>query len=214
MKTFDIFPITLYEAEFPNFDKIQQSVIDLVLTQLPKETYNGHDHPIMNGAITMLFDRLASNDLGVKIENPIIKDLHDFIHEHGKKYWEVLNFSKKLNPYVLQLWANAVPKGGFVASHNHNPTPISGVFYINATPDMGNLYLENPLDLVLGKSIYNTETRTPKRFNYEIESYSGKLVLFPGWMKHFTKANTTDNLRMSMAVNFGCWGNVFISEFM
>jgi hypothetical protein len=74
--------------------------------------------------------------------------------------------------------------------------------------------LENPLDLVLGKSIYNTETRTPKRFNYEIESYSGKLVLFPGWMKHYTKANPTDNLRMSMAVNFGCWGNVFISEFM
>lgn len=213
MKTFDIFPITIYETEFPNYDQIQQSVIDLILGRLPSDlvnTYNEHDHPIMNGSITMLYDRLESEE----ITNPLIKQLHDFVQEHGKNYWDMLNFHKNLNPYVLQLWANAVPKGGFVASHNHNPTPISGVFYINSTSEMGNLYLENPLDLVLGKSIYNTETRTPKRFNYEIESKSGKLVLFPGWMKHFTKANPTTNIRMSMAVNFGCWGNVYISEFM
>lgn len=215
MKTSDIFPITIYEVDFPNYDKIQQKMIDIVLEKLSQNSsYTGHDHPIMNGSIAMLFDRLASNNFDPEIDDPVVKELHDFIYEHGKKYWEILNFSKKLNPYVLQLWVNSVPKGGFVASHNHNPTPISGVFYVNATPEMGNLFLENPLDLVLGKSIYNTESRTPKRFNHEVESRSGKLILFPGWIKHFTKANPTDHLRMSMAVNIGCHGNVFVTEFM
>lgn len=213
MRTIDIFPVTIYETEFPNFSDIQKDVIDYVNSKLPKnseENYSGHDHPIINGPIVMLFDKLNNE----QIENPLIKSLHDFITIHGKNYWESLNFSNRLNPYILQLWANSVNKGGFVASHNHNPTPISGVFYINAEPRMGNLYLENPLDLILGRSVYNSETRTPKRFNYEIESVSGKLVLFPGWMKHFTKVNPTNENRMSMAVNFGCQGQVFITEFL
>ncbi len=213
MKTTDIFAHTIYEVEFPNFKDIQQDLIANLQSNFNSKfvnEYEGHEHPIKNGAITMLYDKFENKP----IENPMLQSIHDFIHEHGKNYWNVLNLSKHLNPYVLQLWMNAVPRGGFVASHNHNPTPISGVFYINAEPRMGNLFLENPLDLVLGKSAYHSETRTPTRFTYEVESVSGKLVLFPGWMKHYTKPNPTDEIRMSMAVNYGCFGQVRFTEFI
>jgi uncharacterized protein (TIGR02466 family) len=211
MKTIDIFPITIYEAEFPNFQNIQDDLINYIKSKLPEvNEYQGHDHPIKNGSIAMLFDKLKTE----KIEDPNVQKIFDFITEHGKQYWKTLDFTQYLDPYILQLWVNSVPKGGFVASHNHNPTAISGVFYINAEPSMGNLYLENPLDLVLGKSIYftDTENRVPKRFNYEVESVSGKLVLFPGWLKHFTKTNLTEHNRMSMAVNFGSIGKVYLNE--
>lgn len=216
MKTTDIFAHTIYEVEFPNYESIKSSLVDYVSNSLPSKfinEYDGHDHPIKNGALTIVYDKFTNKE--ATIDNPALKQVHDFINEHGKRYWEILNLSKFLNPYVLQLWVNAVPKGGFVASHNHNPTPISGVFYINSEPKMGNLFLENPMEILLGRSPLHSEEGKPFRnFHHEIDSTSGKLVLFPGWMKHYTKPNPTDEYRMSMAVNFGCYGQVYFTEFI
>jgi|688.fasta_scaffold328518_2 uncharacterized protein (TIGR02466 family) len=216
-KTIDIFPQTIYEVEYSNFEEIQPALITHINTDYKSQLidqYVGHDHPIRSGAITKIFD---SND-NYRSQNPIedqnLKSIIDFITEHGRAYWQTLNLSSQLTPYVLQLWVNSVGRGGFVASHNHNPVPISGVFYIKAEPKQGNLFLENPLDLVLGRSALDVTTKTPTRFNYEIESITGKLVLFPGWMKHFTRPNDTDESRISMAVNFGCQGQVGFTEFI
>jgi uncharacterized protein (TIGR02466 family) len=160
-----------------------------------------------------IYDRFTYENQKKTIDDPNLKSLFNWITEQGKEYWKILSLSNQLDPYILQLLVTKVQRGGFVSTHNHNPVPISGVFYLNAEPRLGNLYLENPLDLVLGKNINNKDTTTPSKFNYEIQAISGKLVLFPGWMKHFTDPNPTDEMRMSMAVNFGCQGQVYFTEF-
>ena len=216
-KTTDIFPLKIYEAEYPEFDKIQGALIDHISKNFNSEfinEYNGHDHPLRLGALTRICDAVDFQEQGKTIDDPNLKLLIDWITEHGKEYWKILNLSTYLDPYILQLWVTAVNKGGFVASHNHNPVPVSGVFYLKAEPRQGNLFIENPLDLVLGRSPNAFTDRTPTRFNHEVEAWSGKLVLFPGWMKHFTRPNPTDDIRMSMAVNFGCQGQVHITEFI
>ena len=212
----DIFPIKIYEAQYPNFENIKQQLIDNITSNFNSEfvnEYSGHDHPLRAGAVTKIYDKFTYSEEGKTIDDPNLKLVFDWITEHGKEYWKILNLSQHLNPYILQLWATAVKQGGFIASHNHNPIPVAGVFYLKAEPRLGNLFLENPLDLVLGKSPNHSDQHTPTRFNYEVEAISGKLVLFPGWMKHFTRPNPTDDLRMSMAVNFGCQGQVWFTEF-
>lgn len=223
-KTTDLFPHTIYEVDYPEFDKIQSALLNYINTNYEAELmtgYNGHDHPIKLGSLTRIYDAKESKAIPgaapaadiQQIDDDNLKAVFDWITYHGKEYWNTLNFSKHLDPYILQLWATSVTNGGFVSSHNHNPVPVSGVFYVKAEPKLGNLYLENPLDLVIGKSIYHNDNRTPTRFNHEVEAISGKLVLFPGWMKHFTKPNPTGELRMSMAVNFGCHGQVYYTEY-
>ena len=212
----DIFPIKIYEAQYPNFENIKQQLIDNITSNFNSEfvnEYSGHDHPLRAGAVTKIYDKFTYTEEGKTIDDPNLKLVFDWITEQGKEYWKILNLSQHLNPYILQLWATAVKQGGFIASHNHNPIPVAGVFYLKAEPRLGNLFLENPLDLVLGKSPNHSDQHTPTRFNYEVEAISGKLVLFPGWMKHFTRPNPTDDLRMSMAVNFGCQGQVWFTEF-
>jgi len=212
----DIFPIKIYEAQYPNFENIKQQLIDNITSNFNSEfvnEYSGHDHPLRSGAVTKIYDKFTYSEEGKTIDDPNLKLVFDWITEHGKEYWKILNLSQQLNPYILQLWATAVKQGGFIASHNHNPIPVAGVFYLKAEPRLGNLFLENPLDLVLGKSPNHSDQHTPTRFNYEVKAISGKLVLFPGWMKHFTRPNPTDDLRMSMAVNFGCQGQVWFTEF-
>jgi uncharacterized protein (TIGR02466 family) len=217
LKKTDIFAHTIHEIEFPEFENIQQPLIDHISSNFNSEfnnEYYGHDQPIRSGAVIKLYDSHTWYHEGRTIENPNLKSLLDWITEQGKLYWKTLGLSSNLTPYVLQAWATAVKRGGFVASHNHNPVPISGVFYLKCNPNQGNLFLENPLDLLIGKSALQASDKTPTRLNYEVQAISGKLVLFPGWMKHFTRPNDTDELRMSMAVNIGCHGQVHFTEFI
>jgi len=215
-KTTDIFAHTIYEAEYVGYSDIKESLIDYINKNFNNEYVDGlvkHDHPIRSGELIRIYDRFTYENQKKTIDDPNLKSLFNWITEQGKEYWKILSLSNQLDPYILQLLVTKVQRGGFVSTHNHNPVPISGVFYLNAEPRLGNLYLENPLDLVLGKNINNKDTTTPSKFNYEIQAISGKLVLFPGWMKHFTDPNPTDEMRMSMAVNFGCQGQVYFTEF-
>ncbi len=209
-KTTDLFAHTIYEIEFDGYAKIQTPLIDYITSNFNSEfinEYTGHDHPLKAGAVTKIYDKVTYLKEDKQINDPNLKSLFNWITKHGEEYWKILNLSQYLKPYILQLWATGVKQGGFISSHNHNPIPISGVFYLKAEPRLGNLFLENPLDLVLGTRPQRIETRVPTRFNYEVEAISGKLVLFPGWMKHFTQPNPFDDLRMSMAVNFGATGD-------
>jgi len=209
-KTTDLFAHTIYEIEFDGYAKIQTPLIDYITSNFNSEfinEYTGHDHPLKAGAVTKIYDKFTYLKEDKQINDPNLKSLFNWITKHGEEYWKILNLSQYLKPYILQLWATGVKQGGFISSHNHNPIPISGVFYLKAEPRLGNLFLENPLDLVLGTRPQRIETRVPTRFNHEIEAISGKLVLFPGWMKHFTQPNPCDDLRMSMAVNFGATGD-------
>lgn len=217
LRTVDLFAHTIYEAQYPNFADIKDDVINYISQNFDKEfnnQYHDHDHPLRQGAIYKIYECFKYKDQESEIANANLKNIYDFITERGKEYWDILKLNKNLDPYILQLWATATKQGGFVASHNHNPVPISGVFYLNARPELGNLFLENPLDLVLGKSPIQSDAQVPTRFNHEIEAVDGRLVLFPGWMKHFTRPNPTNEIRMSMAVNFGCQGQVRITEFI
>lgn len=212
----DLFSIPIYQIDYPDFDKIQKPLIEYIGKNFNEEylnEYHGHDHPIRSGALIHLYERWKFQLDGREIEDPNLKSLFEFITQQGKKYWNHLGLSDMLDPYILSAWVTAIRQGGFVTSHNHNPVPIAGVFYIDCSPEMGNLFLENPLDLLLGRSSFNRNETTPIRLNQEIESHSGKLILFPGWLKHFTKPNPTDHLRMSMAINFGCQGEVFYTEY-
>lgn len=217
LKKTDIFAHTIHEVEFPDYQSIQAPLIDFISSSFNSDfdnEYHGHDQPIKMGAVAKIYDSHTYYHEGKKIENPYLKKLFDWITEHGIEYWNTLNYSDHLTPFILQAWATAVKRGGFVASHNHNPVPISGVFYLKFDQGQGNLFLENPLDILIGKSALKASDKTPTRLNYEVQCASGKLVLFPGWMKHFTRPNDTDEVRMSMAVNIGCHGQVHYTEFI
>jgi len=209
-----LFAHPVYEVDFPNYLEIQESLVNYIRSTFNSEVIDHrHDHPLTAGVVTKIYDKWAYHKEGKTINDTNLQLLFDWITVHGKEYWKILNLSENLNPYILQLIGTETSKGGFLASHNHNPVPIAGAFYLQASPNSGNLFLENPLDLVLGKSPRHGNKLAPTRLNYEIEAVSGKLVLFPGWMKHFTRPNPTDDVRMSMAVNFGCEGQVYVTEF-
>lgn len=208
----NLFAHQIYEVDFENYAAIQQDTIAEVSTFFGENfssNYNNHEHPIKNGGVQQVYDERVSKE----INQPNLKKLFEFITHHGKEYWNILGYSDILTPRILNAWVTSVHRGGFVASHNHSPIPLAGVFYIKADSNQGNLFVENPSDYILGRSAYKANNGyVPQRYHHEIPVTSGKLVLFPGWMKHFTKENLTDDVRISMAVNFGCQGQVWFTD--
>lgn len=196
----NIFPITVKEIFIPDFDTIAQDAIDNIMPLFDKPEECTHDFS-MDGGLSLYYkyNRLADTIDLSKIIN--------FVNIQAGLYWEELNYSKHLKPYVLNSWANITPPGGHWASHNHSPAPLSGVVYLKSSPEMGNLILENPLESLLSCQPYEFDFK-PKLFGHEIKSETGKLVLFPGYLKHRTQPNPSNELRIVIGFNIGCRGQV------
>jgi uncharacterized protein (TIGR02466 family) len=194
----DIFPVKIYETEFENFVEIQQDLRNKIKPLFETNTASGNDYFDKDGQ--PIFARTNPN-----IQyNPDLQILKDFINRHVKLYWQACNYTSKVDPYVMQMWANDVPPGGFTPAHNHNPVPIAGVFYVDADEHQGNLYLEDPLEIVKGKMPYDFLEK-PYLYTETITVKPGKLVLFPGWLRHHVRSNRATENRIVVGLNAGAF---------
>lgn len=198
MSTRDIFPVTIYETYFENFSEIQQDIIDKLRPLFKDNIASGNQYYDKDG--DPIFVRTDPN-LQTREE---LRPLSDFIEYHAKLYWKELGLSEKIDPYLMQLWANDVPPGGFTPAHTHIPVPLGGVFYVEADEEMGNLFLEDPLETTRGQMPYDHAFR-PYLPVEEIKVETGKLVMFPGWLRHHVRSNMSNNNRLIVGFNIGAW---------
>jgi uncharacterized protein (TIGR02466 family) len=203
----NIFPLQIYTAEFPDYDNIKQSLLDDVVAKfdVDREQYAGHR--LMAGdALTLS----GSKPFQYRHLHRVLKnqEVVTFINKHIKLYWDGLGYNKGFTPDITHMWANLTRKGGNITHHNHSPFEIAGVFYVNATPEMGCLALVNPNEMILGRLPYYTQDETYQGryfFDHVVEPKPGKLVLFPGWLYHKTQPNTTDEERVILGINSGSY---------
>lgn len=200
----EIFPIKIYEVEFPDYDSIKDSLLAEVtaLFDVNREQYA--NHRLFRGALSLEGTKeFEFRDLHKRLQH---QQVVEFIRTHIKQYWTELGYTPHYTPDIVHLWANLAPKGGNIIQHNHSPFEIAGTFYINAEPEMGSLALVNPNEMILGRLPYYTNEESKQGryfFDHLVEPKPGKLVLFPGWMYHKTQVNTSDKERVVLGLNSG-----------
>ena len=207
----DIFPQKIYEVQYPNYETIQQSLMDDVMSKFDMGTDEHTKHRLFTpGSYTLTGSKPSSiKKLHQQLKN---QELVTWINQHIKIYWDGLGYDPKFNPTVYHMWANATGKNDKVLHHNHSPFELTGVFYLNATPEMGRLALIHPNEIVLSKCPYyaKQESLQEKYFwDHLVDPAPGKLVLFPGWMYHKTQPNNTDELRVALGMSAGGVANMF-----
>jgi uncharacterized protein (TIGR02466 family) len=121
--------------------------------------------------------------------------LSNAINDCLQEYCNEIKFSYR--EFERKSWILKIKKGHFAHSHNHAPTDISGVYYYKTNGNDGHFFFESP----------NTYFETSKCFR---EKYSqrflqqpkiGKIILFPGWLRHGVFLNSSDNERISISFN-------------
>jgi uncharacterized protein (TIGR02466 family) len=201
----EIFPIKIYEVEYPDYADIHKSLLAEVKSYFDADREKFSKHRLFNNAYSLEGTKEGEfRDLHEHLKH---RELINFIQMHLKQYWKELGYTDMITPSIVHMWANLSPKGGNIIQHNHNPFEIAGTFYIDASPDMGCLALVNPLEMVLGRlPLYDNKQESKQGryfFDHLVEPKPGKLVLFPGWLYHKTQINTTNKERIVLGLNSG-----------
>jgi len=159
------------------------------------------------------YDR-KRNDVGRVISNyngfqssdilPGDNDQVDRLVEYLDK--EILNCTRQVGLPELEiynLWLNINPPNAYNHLHNHVGSVLSGVYYIEATPQQGNLQIERSdnaecfIPEYVEKDTYFTSTRAT------YAAKTGALYIFPSWLKHSVQGNRSSTDRISIAFNYG-----------
>jgi len=202
-KIINAFSVPVLESILPNVDdmndslilKIQKLFVDIddkrllghywhnkILTDVASDTgYSSFDHG-------NLVDNKDFNNFFTTI-SPIITD-----------FFDQLNFDRTWN--FSNAWANVYPYGSFVPHHNHGTAHWSGSYYVNAAENCGDLILLDPKEYALNNEPNFTKWRG--NMSMPLTVTSGKLIIFPGYLKHETKPNLSSEDRIIISFNILC----------
>ena len=120
--------------------------------------------------------------------------LSKVIDNHLENYCSELNF-KKIK-YNRTSWISKFSPGDYAHVHGHADVDIAGVYYYKTNKEDGNLYFQTPNPHLESSLCYVDQGQRWRHFPEE-----GKLLLFPGWLKHGVTTNETEDTRMSISFN-------------
>ena len=157
--------------------------------------------------------QLRSDSEGRKISNssksfqskPIPFDANKELNKLGRLITELVNEASESVSVgrlgIANLWVNVNDNGGFNYPHNHPGSVLSGVYYVKAEPGQGGFRIDRGDDAFY---YLPQKVSSPTFFNmtnWIYPSETGKLILFPGWLKHSVLENETDESRISISFN-------------
>jgi len=187
MKTIGIFgtPISV-KRDFINIGKDEKNIIeDCSWSEMANKNYFTDDYKILE-----------------KLPN-IKQKLEDVIKQYGK---EILGFKDNNELYITNSWAVKTPTGGFHPAHNHPNSIMSGVLYINVGVELGNfeqgiIFEHEPQILNKFNFLFDKNDTNWNTSRFAVQVNSGDLVMFPSWLKHEVKENTTETTRLVIGFN-------------
>jgi len=179
MRTIDMFPIQLGISKIVISEQENQHI----LQYMSKCNLNG-------------FNNLMTIDKFV-LRNDIFANINLQITEHLKYYVnEILGYNAQLK--VTQSWINFNHKETSHHTHNHVNSIVSGIIYLTENPPSTVFFNPTPArDLVPSFS----KTTPNNSETYSVNGEKHMLVLFPSYLRHGVKKNTSDAIRITLAFN-------------
>ncbi len=111
--------------------------------------------------------------------------------------WDLANY----RIYVMNSWGIINGKYAYNSMHNHPNAMLSGVYYIQAPKDCGNLEFRDPREARLMKSIPTTGHHRGTYKTIYYEPIEGRMVLFPSWLLHSVRPNLSEEERVCVSFN-------------
>lgn len=131
------------------------------------------------------------------------KELQDIFNEEASKFFFELTGNNL--PFIHDLsWLNSSSKYDYTNPHHHGAAFLLGVYYLKAKGDCGDLILHDPRGAKNWIKGYENTKGYPMsgRDYYSYSPKEGELVMFPAYITHHVNPNMTDDIRVSLAINF------------
>jgi uncharacterized protein (TIGR02466 family) len=104
---------------------------------------------------------------------------------------------------IQNIWLNINPPGAYNELHHHLGSVLSGVYYVEAKPEQGNIQFERTdgAEYHIPEKIEQETYYTCTRATYAAKT--GALYIFPSWLKHSVQGNRSNADRISISFNYG-----------
>jgi len=125
----------------------------------------------------------------------IIRCIESALRDEVQQFFRVHPADAQLK--IDNTWGNINDKGAWNTPHLHNGCWYSGVFYVSADGDEGDLQLINCDPKIV--SDHPSVSRNAENIGYP--PLTGRLVLFPSGAMHMVEPNDTNKERYSISFN-------------
>ena len=135
-------------------------------------------------------------------ERPEFKRLVNALYEAQKKIY--IEEHLESEPVLGNMWANVNPPGGMNRAHQHPNSLWSGVYYIKAEKNSGQLKIDDPRAAASMVRPKQKSDKVPSRLWREThyEPIAGRCIMFPSWVMHCVDPNESNDIRISVSFNF------------
>ena len=135
-------------------------------------------------------------------EKPEFKRLVNALYEAQKKIY--IEEHLESEPFLGNMWANVNPPGGMNRAHQHPNSLWSGVYYIKATENSGDLKIDDPRNCASMIRPKQKQDKLPTRLYREThyKPITGRCIMFPSWLMHCVDPNESNDIRISVSFNF------------
>lgn len=148
------------------------------------------------------FDKhgVTSYNSGCLLEKSEWKEVVDYVqHFASTMVGSVSGGQKQLK--LINMWLTVYPADAFVPAHVHSNSLLSGVLYVKAEKDCGNIVFQDPAYIaktmfINGSCVFPTP---PTNFAHTPET--GNMVIFPSWLPHATQPNKSGENRIMISFN-------------
>ena len=173
------------------------------------------EHPTLNQELERDIVAWSKQDKGVVRTNvqgwhsktnmnelPQFKKLVDMLYACQKTIYDQEHLDSE--PVLGNMWANINPPGGMNRAHQHPNSLWSGVYYIKAPKNCGNLKIDDPRSVACMSRPRQKEGEKPARLFREThyEPIAGRCIMFPSWLMHCVDPNNSNDIRISVSFNF------------
>jgi len=184
------FPTMIYIKDFPDSEKLNKYLEDHIMR------WSQNDKGVSK---TNAGGWHSETDMNTREEyDPLTRELFNMQEEIYQKE----NLNRK--PVCGNMWANVNYPKCYNRPHLHPNSLFSGVYYVTAPKNSGNLMLYDPRPGVQMTMPNREKGKLPPEFWREIhyEPKAGRCIMFPSWLWHEVKSNESNQTRISVSFNF------------
>ena len=145
--------------------------------------------------------------------NNELKNLKDIALKYAKQFVNEL-LEIETDYYLTQSWATITPKNEKHHPHTHKNTFFGMVMYLQAERNNGGeLVIQSDRSMLSDGFNFDYNIKNYNIYNSSSYTYpvgTGDIIIFPGWLNHYTLPNLSDKDRIAIGVDFfikGTMGN-------
>ena len=185
----NLFPSPVHIFESDGFDEFKNNLIDYVY-KLKEKDPEGYTISNRNGWQSRGFDLSDMNDL-----------LHGTILQGLSSFSAIKNTTKMR----ASAWININSPGSYNVKHTHPNSHLSGVMWIKAPKDSGNIVFDNPNGHQTHTEINSYNQEFKDQFfvyhSYWLPPIEGRMIIFPSHLQHEVEENKSNEDRISVSFN-------------